>query len=199
MPAALKAFLAVVLVAALLFGNVYQALETSPVRPRPLSNASCVPLGMRMALVLGDLHMVVLGDDDIVSKSLFHRHHWRITGLEELATLARSRLPDRGVFLDLGAHVGYLSLLFAQQGFRVVAVEPMARNSALALRSAALVPRKGFGRESVPQPALAGPGADRARGAGGRLGAQSFLRAAQLQRRAQRRQWPLAGRRMHRF
>ena len=47
-------------------------------------------------------------DDDIISKSLFHRHHWQITGLEELATLARTRLPEKGVFLDLGAHVGAL-------------------------------------------------------------------------------------------
>lgn len=90
---------------------------------------SCVPPGMRKVPV-GDLQMVVL-HHDIVSDSLARDGHWEISSPRDMVTPAAAAgglFPQRGTFLDIGANLGYYSLLFAKQGYNVVAVEPMTRN-----------------------------------------------------------------------
>ena len=49
------------------------------------------------------------------------------TQLLELASAA-AVLPRPSTFLDIGANLGYYTLLFAQYGHDVLAVEPMAYN-----------------------------------------------------------------------
>ena len=93
-----------------------------------LPRRSCVPEGMRKARASAGFDMVVLGDNDIVSASIYHQHVWEIPELNSIASRAGTSLPEPGTFLDIGANLGYYSLLFAQAGFNVVAVEAMARN-----------------------------------------------------------------------
>lgn len=75
--------------------------------------------------------MVVLGDNDIVSSSIFHKGYWEITNPEDMlppAMTGHVAFPPSGTFLDIGANLGYFSLLFASRGYNVIAVEPMTRN-----------------------------------------------------------------------
>ena len=90
--------------------------------------ANCVPDGMRKAHVSAGFDMVVLGDNDIVSSSIYHQHYWEMRKPSAMASKADAVLPASGTFLDIGANLGYYSLLFAKAGFDVVAVEAMTRN-----------------------------------------------------------------------
>ncbi|CAE7381881.1 unnamed protein product [Symbiodinium sp. CCMP2592] len=89
---------------------------------------ACVPDGMRRAQVAAGFDMVVLGDNDIVSASIYHHHYWEMRKPSAMAAKADAVLPRSGTFLDVGANLGYYSLLFATAGFDVVAVEAMTRN-----------------------------------------------------------------------
>mmetsp|Transcript_30625 Transcript_30625/g.95161 ORF Transcript_30625/g.95161 Transcript_30625/m.95161 type:complete len:312 (+) Transcript_30625:76-1011(+) len=91
--------------------------------------AGCVPPGMRAVPVhAGAFDMVVLGDNDIVSRALARTGRWEVGSLEEMARKVNTTLPKTGVLLDIGANIGYYSLMFAHRGYHVVAVEPMTRN-----------------------------------------------------------------------
>uniref|UniRef100_A0A7S2NHD2 tRNA(Phe) (4-demethylwyosine(37)-C(7)) aminocarboxypropyltransferase n=1 Tax=Haptolina brevifila TaxID=156173 RepID=A0A7S2NHD2_9EUKA len=74
--------------------------------------------------------------NDWVSKFIMTNKYWEIRDAAEITAgtlfdtstvFARSSKREH-VFLDVGANVGYFSLLFADRGFRVVAIEPMKRN-----------------------------------------------------------------------
>lgn len=59
---------------------------------------------------------------DAVSTQLHDVGTWEIRSPEDLAAAAGVALPSprsRGVFLDVGAQLGYFSLMFASHGFRV--------------------------------------------------------------------------------
>lgn len=91
--------------------------------------ASCVPPGMRRVSVLnGAFEMVVLGANDIVSNDIAVNGYWEISDPQDIASVAHGTLPKNGTFFDIGANIGYYSLLFARKGYRVFAVEPMTRN-----------------------------------------------------------------------
>jgi len=91
--------------------------------------AACVPPGMRAAPVKGqNFSMVVLGVNDIVSQDVVTQGFWEVRSPGEMAAKAGATLPDGAVLLDIGANIGYYTLLFANVGHRVVAVEPMTRN-----------------------------------------------------------------------
>lgn len=93
------------------------------------STASCVPPGMREVQVLGGaFNMVVLGPNDIVSNEIATVGYWEIQDPQDIAAVAGRTLPPSGTFLDVGAHIGYYSLLFARHGYQVTAVEPMPNN-----------------------------------------------------------------------
>lgn len=93
------------------------------------SSDSCVPPGMRRVPVLGGaFEMVVLGPNDIVSQDIASLGYWEIRDPQEIATAAGGTLPQSGTFLDVGANIGYYSLLFARRGYHVLAVEPMTTN-----------------------------------------------------------------------
>ena len=74
---------------------------------------------------------------DWVSKFIMSNGYWEIRDASEItqgsaaklkeppATYHKQRAPT---FLDIGANIGYFSLLFADRGFNVIAVEPMSRN-----------------------------------------------------------------------
>lgn len=93
------------------------------------NTASCVPPGMRQVSVLnGAFNMVVLGPNDIVSQDIATVGYWEIRDPQEIASVAGRTLPPKGTFLDVGANIGYYSLLFARRGYQVIAVEPMTTN-----------------------------------------------------------------------
>ena len=76
--------------------------------------------------------MAVLSDADIVSKEIATRGYWELKYPSELLHLAGGsrgvELPRPGTFLDIGANLGFYTLLFAQHGYSVLAVEPMLLN-----------------------------------------------------------------------
>lgn len=83
---------------------------------------------MRAVPTQSGYEMVVLGDDDIVSKGIASLGYWEISDPGAMASNAGITLPKNGTFLDIGANLGYYSLLFAHKGYKVIAVEPMTRN-----------------------------------------------------------------------
>lgn len=65
---------------------------------------------------------------DYVSDSIRLKGFWEFKDAGALERFANVTLPRNGTLLDVGAHVGYFSLLFAARGFRVHAVEPLPTN-----------------------------------------------------------------------
>jgi FkbM family methyltransferase len=104
----------------------------------------CVPPGMRAVTTVNGFRMVVLGDDDIVSKSFAHSGFWEIRTPEDMIPeemkLKGMSLPEKGTLLDIGANIGDYTLLFASRGYNVIAVEPMTRNRAALQASLCLNP-----------------------------------------------------------
>jgi len=93
----------------------------------------CVPHGMRAVDSASGFKMVVLGDDDIVSKSFADKGFWEISDPSQMVPLQmrdKVSLPAKGTLLDIGANIGDYTMLFASQGYNVIAVEPMTRNRA---------------------------------------------------------------------
>lgn len=77
--------------------------------------------------------MVVLGDNDIVSKSYAAKGFWEISDPQQMvppSLQGKVSLPAKGTFLDIGANIGDYTMLFASRGYNVIAVEPMTRNRA---------------------------------------------------------------------
>lgn len=70
--------------------------------------------------------------NDPMSRNIRHRGFWEIQAPQELADLANATLPSiltkPRYLLDVGANIGFYSLLFAHAGWRTVAIEPMPRN-----------------------------------------------------------------------
>ena len=96
--------------------------------------AAC-PLDARLAWAnatspLGSFRMAVMASDDLVSHEIATRGYWELRYPNQLLEFAgeSSRLPTTGTFLDIGANLGFYSLLFAQHGYDVLAVEPMLLN-----------------------------------------------------------------------
>ena len=83
-----------------------------------------------------------IGCIDIVSRDILIHGRWEIDSPTEMAAgLPSIALPARGgTFLDVGANLGYFSLLFATHGWSVVSVEPMRQNRAALSASLCLNP-----------------------------------------------------------
>mmetsp|Transcript_8617 Transcript_8617/g.15469 ORF Transcript_8617/g.15469 Transcript_8617/m.15469 type:complete len:329 (-) Transcript_8617:24-1010(-) len=90
----------------------------------------CVPAGMTVARLHFGFDMVVLGRNDIVSGSLLSTGAWELKSAAAFAAAMQTQLPTNGTFVDIGANIGYYSMLFAHAGFNVLAFEPMTRNRA---------------------------------------------------------------------
>jgi len=99
-----------------------------------------IPAGMRQVGTLAGFPMAVLGDDDIVSNHIAANGMWEIMSADEMVHASGGNLPAAGTFLDVGAHIGYYTLLFAKKGYQVLAVEPMTRNRAALKASICLNP-----------------------------------------------------------
>jgi FkbM family methyltransferase len=72
---------------------------------------------------------------DAVSRNVRQRGFWEIQTPQEMADLANESLPlvsaddpTPRLLLDVGANIGFHSLLFAHFGWNAVAVEPMPQN-----------------------------------------------------------------------
>lgn len=95
---------------------------------------------------------------DIVSHGLEKRGMWEIRSADELAELSDDGvlLPPTGVFLDVGSNLGWYSLLFAQRGYRVVAIDAM-RSNVEALRATLCLHPSLQSRVTVVETALSSP------------------------------------------
>jgi len=69
--------------------------------------------------------MAVYDNDDIVSKSICNTGTWEVQH-EDIAAMG-----EPGHALDIGANIGFYSLVLAAAGWHVTAFEPMAANSVL--------------------------------------------------------------------
>lgn len=71
----------------------------------------------------------VYSHHDIVSKTIAKNGYWEITDPRDLGTLGGAELPPLpATFMDIGANMGFYTLLFAHAGFRVVSLEPLEHN-----------------------------------------------------------------------
>lgn len=75
----------------------------------------------------GRYRMAVL-HPDWVSHYIRSRGHWEITDPGGLTRLANRTAPERGIFLDIGANIGYHSSLFAFYNYTVISIEPRDAN-----------------------------------------------------------------------
>ena len=64
--------------------------------------------------------------DDVISHAIRRRGNWEgITSASDVAPVAGS---GGGTFIDIGSNLGYFSHIFAREGFRVIAIEPLTHN-----------------------------------------------------------------------
>jgi hypothetical protein len=68
-----------------------------------------------------------------MSEHLQKQGFWELQDIDDLLASVNSavplRMPTRGTFLDVGAHIGTYTLQFARRGYSVIAVEPMLQNT----------------------------------------------------------------------
>lgn len=68
-------------------------------------------------------------DDDFISHHLSKHGYWEVDRLYHLQQLSQTKpWPKFGTVIDVGAHLGYYSLLLASYGYTVLAVEPNWNN-----------------------------------------------------------------------
>jgi len=85
--------------------------------------------------------MFCYGRQDLVSSGIFQAGSWEEeTSKNMLATMQQACLQlniplDKAIFLDIGANIGWYTLLFAAAGHSVIAFEPMHANEQLLRRS----------------------------------------------------------------
>ena len=90
----------------------------------------------QLNLAVAKLHhnctlMAVSRSPDIVSWAVSHRGYWDMVtpaAYPAWANVSHDALPERGTFLDIGANIGWQTLVFARAGWNVIAIEAMARN-----------------------------------------------------------------------
>lgn len=125
----------------LLFLAVIIGIDALVLRHDANTSGCTIPPGMRVVHNQAGYQMVVLGDNDIVSKSIAQKGYWEIHSPDDIARKAGTTLPKTGTLLDIGANIGDYTLLFANQGYNVIAVEPMTRNRAAIQASICLNPQ----------------------------------------------------------
>lgn len=72
--------------------------------------------------------MAIIAKDDLVSNFVADHGFWEVRKPQDMAGSSGYNIPHTGTLLDIGANLGYYSLLFASKGYKVIAVEPMTRN-----------------------------------------------------------------------
>jgi FkbM family methyltransferase len=78
-------------------------------------------------------HRLIVTHDphaDWVATRIRRTGFWEIQSPRDIASLAESAqpLPATGTLLDVGANIGYYTLLFSHAGWRVIAVEALSTN-----------------------------------------------------------------------
>merc|ERR1719321_2101435 len=92
-----------------------------------LADARELNLG-KASVLNGAFDMALLQKDDLVSNFVAREGYWEIRDPQEMAARSGAFLPTGGTLLDIGANLGYYTLLFASKGYKVIAVEPMTHN-----------------------------------------------------------------------
>lgn len=83
---------------------------------------------MRKVRTLAGFEMVVHNSSVWVSEKIARDGFYEIPDAQHMVAAARRSIPMDGVFLDIGANIGWYSLLFAKEGFQVITVEPNTKN-----------------------------------------------------------------------
>lgn len=94
---------------------------------RKIEPAEASPLGTRYGF-----RMLVQPGDEVVGRDIQAQGAWDIEATEALAPLIR----PGDTFLDVGAHIGWFSMVAASRGARVIAVEPVPEHAALVRKNA---------------------------------------------------------------
>ena len=96
---------------------------------------TCAPKNMRSAVnitFLGDrsfrMHLLV---NDIVSNAIADSGSWMPHQTKFISLLLGNASSKPGVFLDIGANIGWFTLAMSALGHKVIAIEPMCNNVAL--------------------------------------------------------------------
>jgi FkbM family methyltransferase len=76
----------------------------------------------------GAFNMALRKKDDIVSNFIRYYGYWELHEPHDMAGKSGHMIPAGGTLLDIGANMGYYTLLFASRGYKVIAVEPMTHN-----------------------------------------------------------------------
>lgn len=114
--------------------------------------------GVRVAAVrpkAGEFLMALLRND-WPSHELLRKGVWEINDPAGLTALAGQPPPmPGGLFIDIGANIGWYSFLFAQHGYSVLAVEPLAQNRGAIQATMCMNPR--FSERITLVPIALGP------------------------------------------
>mmetsp|Transcript_120095 Transcript_120095/g.224517 ORF Transcript_120095/g.224517 Transcript_120095/m.224517 type:complete len:364 (+) Transcript_120095:93-1184(+) len=88
-----------------------------------------IPVGMRKETIMDGLFQIVVYQAmDELSETIKSWHKYQHGSADEVVEKAGEVLPPNGTLVDIGANIGYHTLLFAAKGYNVLAVEPMRRN-----------------------------------------------------------------------
>lgn len=113
-----------------------------------------VAKGLKVITVKGpkgeEMDIAIREDQDVVSRALERQGYYQIRSPEEMAGLADLKMPANGTLLDIGASVGWYTLLFAKAGYKVVAVEPILMNRIALNTTLCLNPQAAANVQVVP-------------------------------------------------
>lgn len=111
------------------YEGVQRTAETDQSEAEYDAPACEIPVGMRKETVMGGLFQIVVYQAmDEVSETIKSSHKYQYGNADEVVEETGEILPANGTVVDIGANIGYHTLLFAARGFNVLAVEPMRRN-----------------------------------------------------------------------
>mmetsp|Transcript_149681 Transcript_149681/g.264226 ORF Transcript_149681/g.264226 Transcript_149681/m.264226 type:complete len:422 (-) Transcript_149681:78-1343(-) len=94
--------------------------------------------------------MVIREDQDDVSRRLEKDGHYQIHKPEDLSALAGKPMPPSGTLLDIGASMGWYTMLFARAGYKVIAIEPILLNQAALNATLCLNPKAAANVQILP-------------------------------------------------
>ena len=92
--------------------------------------------------------LAVYPSNDIVSSVIISSREWESVKTRQIHEALR-KLGDNATFVDVGANVGWFTMVMAYAGYRVYAIEPLAKNRAMIQHSLCIAPPEVRARVTV--------------------------------------------------